>query len=95
MRNFCYTCVLIIVLHGCSAVPIIYGVPQPEWQKMSTAQQQQAMRQFERQQAINEQTRAAADQARETAHRLSEQCQHKDMMTLPECQVKTRRRLGF
>lgn len=95
MKKICYTYVLIIVLHGCSATPIIYGIPQPEWQQMSAEQQQQAMRQFQRQEMINAQTRAAADLAREEAHRLSEQCQHKDMMTLPECQVKTRRRFGF
>lgn len=95
MKNFCYTCVLIIVLQGCNATPIVYGVPQPEWQKMSAEQRQQAIRQFQRQEAINAQTRAAADLAREEAHRLSEQCQHKDIMTLPECQVKTRRQLGF
>lgn len=95
MKIFCYTCVLTIVLQGCSAAPVIYGVPQPEWQKMSAEQQQQAMRQFQRQEVVNAQTRAAADLAREEAHRLSEQCQHKDMMTLPECQVHTRRHFGF
>ncbi len=95
MKNFCYTYLLIILLQGCAATPIIYGIPQPQWQQMSVEQQQRAMRQFQQQQEINAQTRAAADLAREKAHQLSQQCQHKDMMTLPECQVKTRRRFGF
>lgn len=95
MKNFCYTCLLGIVLQGCSATSVVYGVPEPEWQRMSAAQQQQAMQQFQRQELINTQTRAAAEQASVEAHRLSEKCQSKDMMSPPECQVKTRRRFGF
>jgi len=95
MKDFCYTLLLGIVLQGCSATAVVYGVPEPEWQRMSIVQQQEVMRQFQRQELINSQTRAAADKAREEARRLSEKCQTKDMMSLPECQVKTRRRVGF
>jgi len=95
MKNFCYAWLLGMILQGCSATAVVYGVPEPEWQRMSVEQQQEAMRQFQRQELINTQTRSAVDKAREEARRLSEKCQTKDMMSLPECQVKTRRRIGF
>ncbi|MEZ5672559.1 MAG: hypothetical protein R3E08_09310 [Thiotrichaceae bacterium] len=95
MKNFCYTCLLGIVLQGCSATSVVYGVPEPEWQRMSAAQQQQTMQQFQRQEQINTATRAAAETAKDEAQRFSETCRTPDTLTLPDCQVKTRRHFGF
>ncbi len=62
----------VIGLGGCGAQSAIYGVPASRWNQMSEAERAAARQDWERQQALREQTREADERAAEQTRRKAD-----------------------
>ncbi|EIJ42438.1 hypothetical protein BegalDRAFT_1557 [Beggiatoa alba B18LD] len=90
---------LLSLLTACSRA--IYGVPAEQWEQMSETERQVTIDRFERQEAINAQTRAqaeatrkAVEKARAEAKEFERQCIESKEQTEEECRKLTRTRFG-
>jgi len=71
---------LVIVATGCT--PYIYGVPQPQWEKMSEGQRDAAIQGYNEREKIREQARmvAAARRAQEAEAKAAEARRQEELM---------------
>ncbi|ALG66826.1 hypothetical protein [Beggiatoa leptomitoformis] len=99
MFKFISIVFLLYCLSACGISQAVYGVPEKQWETMSETERQITIERFNRQEAINaetrvqaEATRKAVEKARADAQAFEQQCLETHEKTAEECHVITRTR---
>jgi len=95
MKKIIMLLLISIILSNCGGSRAIYGVPAEQWERMDETERQATVELFNRQEAINAQTRVQAEKAKQEAEEIAKQC-HEDRKIDPsKCRTITQRKFGF